>query len=68
MPVFLVHGKEDKRATFSNAIAMRDALKKVNRPPEWMAVENEGHGFYKTDNVRLFYEKLEAFLVKNIGN
>ena len=67
IPVMLVHGKEDKRATFNHALAMRDALIKVNRPPEWMAVEDEGHGFYNTKNVTEFYQRLEAFLAKYIG-
>ncbi|WP_395009573.1 alpha/beta hydrolase family protein [Undibacterium sp.] len=67
MPIFLVHGKEDKRATFSHALAMRDALMKVNRAPEWMALDNEGHGFYKTENVKEFYRRLETFLDKHIG-
>jgi dipeptidyl aminopeptidase/acylaminoacyl peptidase len=40
---------------------------KVNRPPEWMALDNEGHGFYKTENVKEFYRRLETFLDKHIG-
>ncbi len=64
IPVMLVHGIEDTRATFNHAEAMRAALIKAHRPPEWMAVENEGHGFYKTENRIKFYENLEAFLAK----
>jgi dipeptidyl aminopeptidase/acylaminoacyl peptidase len=66
-PVMLVHGEKDKVAPFEHAEAMRAALVKVNRAPEWMAVPNEEHGFYDTKNVTKFYEKLEAFLEKHIG-
>lgn len=67
VPVFLAHGMDDTRATFNHAEAMRAALIKVGRPPEWMAVPNEGHGFYNTKNRKEFYERLEAFLAKHLG-
>ena len=67
VPVFLAHGMDDKRATFNHAETMRDALIKVGRPPEWMAVPNEGHGFYSTKNRTEFYQRLETFLAKHIG-
>lgn len=67
IPVMLVHGGKDKRAPIEHADAMRAALVKVNRAPEWVYAQNEGHGFYDTRNVTMFYEKLEAFLEKHIG-
>jgi dipeptidyl aminopeptidase/acylaminoacyl peptidase len=66
-PVLLVHGGKDKIAPFEHAELMRAALIKENRPPEWLAAPSEGHGFYDTKNVTMFYEKLEAFLDKHIG-
>jgi dienelactone hydrolase len=66
-PVLLVHGGNDKTAPIEHAEEMRAALVKVNRPPEWLYAPNEGHGFYDTRNVTMFYEKLEAFLGKYIG-
>jgi dipeptidyl aminopeptidase/acylaminoacyl peptidase len=67
IPVMLVHGMDDKRATFNHAEAMRDALIKQGRPPEWMAVPDEGHGFYNTKNVQEFYTRMERFLAKYLG-
>lgn len=67
VPVFLAHGKDDTRATFNHAEAMRAALIKAGNPPEWMAVEGEGHGFYNTKNRTEFYQRLEAFLAKHLG-
>ena len=67
-PVLLVHGGKDKRAPLEHAEAMRAALIKVNRPPEWLLAPNEGHGFYDTANRTKFYQALEAFLDKHIGH
>lgn len=66
-PVLLVHGEKDKQAPFEHAEAMRAALVKVNRAPEWLTAPNEGHGFYDTQNITKFYEKLETFLEKHLG-
>ncbi|MBB3225440.1 dipeptidyl aminopeptidase/acylaminoacyl peptidase [Luteibacter sp. Sphag1AF] len=68
VPVFLAHGKEDDRAPFAQAKAMRDALDKAHRTYEWMAVDGEGHGFYKVENEVAFLDKLDAFLKANIGD
>ncbi len=66
MPVLLVHGKDDKQVRFEHAEVMRAALQKAGRDPEWMAVPDEGHGFFATRNVTAFYQKLEAFLAKHL--
>jgi dipeptidyl aminopeptidase/acylaminoacyl peptidase len=66
-PVLLVHGGKDKRAPVEHAEAMRAALIKAGRPPEWFLAPNEGHGFYDTKNVTEFYQRLEAFLAKHLG-
>ncbi|MES2017448.1 MAG: prolyl oligopeptidase family serine peptidase [Pseudomonadota bacterium] len=66
VPVLLVHGKDDEVAPFKHAETMRAALQKEGRDPEWMAVADEGHGFYATKNVEAFYLKLEAFLAKHL--
>lgn len=67
VPVLLVHGGRDKRTPPIQAEVMRDALIKANNPPEWLFAPTEGHGFYDTKNATAFYEKLEAFLARNIG-
>lgn len=67
VPVLLVHGEIDKRAPFAHAKAMKAALEASGNTPEWMAVPNEGHGFYKDANNIAFYERLQAFLERNIG-
>ncbi|MEQ1683296.1 MAG: S9 family peptidase [Burkholderiaceae bacterium] len=66
-PVLLVHGGADEVTPPAQADAMRAALVKAGRPPEWFYVSGEGHGFYAEKNRQAFYEKLEAFLAKHIG-
>ena len=66
-PVLLVHGSADEVTPPAQADAMREALVKAGRPPEWFYISGEGHGFYAEKNRQAFYEKLEAFLAKHIG-
>ncbi|MCD9088610.1 prolyl oligopeptidase family serine peptidase [Stenotrophomonas sp. SY1] len=67
-PVFLAHGERDERTPIAQANAMRSALTAAGRPPQWMAVAGEGHGFYNDDNSVAFYRALETFLDTNIGH
>jgi dipeptidyl aminopeptidase/acylaminoacyl peptidase len=67
IPVFMVHGAKDKITEIGQAETMRDALTKAGRPPEWMLIKTEGHGFYDSGYRKEFYERLESFLAKHIG-
>ncbi len=66
-PVLLAHGEIDKRTPHAQAVAMKKALEAAGRPPEWISVPGEAHGFYKDANNVEFYKRLEAFLARNIG-
>jgi dipeptidyl aminopeptidase/acylaminoacyl peptidase len=65
--IMIVHGEEDERVPFNQAKALRSALDERHYPYEWLAKSGEGHGFYKEENRIELYEKLLAFLDKNIG-
>jgi dipeptidyl aminopeptidase/acylaminoacyl peptidase len=65
--VLLIHGGKDDIVDKEHAFRMREALTKAGKPPEWYFVDYEGHGFYDTENATAVYQKLEAFLQKNIG-
>jgi dipeptidyl aminopeptidase/acylaminoacyl peptidase len=67
VPVLLVHGGKDRRTPPLQAKTMREALIKAGRPPEWMYVDGEGHGFYAQASRAAFYEKLESFLAKHLA-
>ena len=44
------------------------ALTAAGHPPQWMAVPNEGHGFYNEANSIAFFNQLQAFLDAHIGD
>jgi dipeptidyl aminopeptidase/acylaminoacyl peptidase len=67
VPVLLVHGEDDERAPFAQFKAMRAAMDAAHKPYEVLTKSGEKHGFVKPENVEEFYNKLQAFLDKNIG-
>jgi dipeptidyl aminopeptidase/acylaminoacyl peptidase len=67
VPVLLIHGEADERAPFAQAKAMRAALEAAHKPYEWLTKPNEGHGFYKEENLVDMYNHVQGFLEKNIG-
>ena len=67
VPVFLAAGGEDQRAPIQHSELMERALKKAGVPVETLYYPNEGHGFYVEAHRKEFYEKLLAFLARNLG-
>ncbi|HEY0973692.1 MAG TPA: S9 family peptidase [Solimonas sp.] len=66
-PVFIVHGKVDMRAPFSQARNLRKALDKRAHPYEWLEKSKEGHGFNNLDNRQELYERVLHFVDQHIG-
>lgn len=66
-PMLIVHGEEDPRAPLSQAKALRKALEAGNHPFEWMIKPEEGHGFWRPENILAFDNALLDFLDRNIG-
>jgi dipeptidyl aminopeptidase/acylaminoacyl peptidase len=46
---------------------MRDALKARGAEPEWLYYRTEGHGFYAEEHVTELFERMLAFLDREIG-
>lgn len=67
IPVFLVHGSDDKTASFNQYKEMDAALREVGNAPETFVASGEGHGFVKPENIAKLYERMEAFLAKHLG-
>jgi len=67
VPVFLAHGGKDEVTPPDQAKTMREALVKAGRPPEWMYIDGEGHGFFSEQSRADFYTRLEGFLAKHLG-
>ncbi|QWT20663.1 prolyl oligopeptidase family serine peptidase [Bacillus sp. NP157] len=68
LPIMLVHGEDDERAPFAQFKAMKAALDAAHKPYETLTKSGEKHGFVKPENVEELYDKLAAFLDRNIGD
>ena len=61
-PMFIIHGRNDPRVPYSEAVQMVERLKKQGTPVWFLTAQNEGHGFARKENQDfLFYAEL-AFL------
>jgi len=67
VPVFLAAGGQDERAPIAHSEKMEQALRAAGVPVETLFLRTEGHGFYTQEHQQAFYEKLLAFLDRNIG-
>ena len=65
--VMLVVGGQDTRVPPVQGEAMHSALNKAHIEHDWLYQRTEGHGFYDPANRLDLFEKLTAFLDRNIG-
>ncbi len=65
-PVFIAHGKKDRRVPYKQATTLRKQLDKHNKPYEWFIKKAESHGFYDEGNRAEYYEKVASFLNQHL--
>jgi dipeptidyl aminopeptidase/acylaminoacyl peptidase len=65
-PVLLIHGKQDWRADYEQLKRMQSALEKYNKRVETVGIYREGHYIYDEETRREVYERILAFLDKNL--
>ncbi|GEN99303.1 peptidase S9 [Novosphingobium sediminis] len=65
VPVLLVHGDDDQRVPYKQSKLYADALAKAGKEYEFVTLKGEGHGFSSNANLKLWLDKLDAFLAKN---
>ena len=65
--VMLIVGGLDKRVPPVQGENLRNAMLKRGKKVEWLYQPTEGHGFYDERNVEDLYERVLAFLDRNIG-
>ena len=63
-PVALFHGDKDKVVSLDQTTAIYQRLNKNGVPCELQVYEGEGHGFRKSETLKDYYGKMEAFLNK----
>jgi dipeptidyl aminopeptidase/acylaminoacyl peptidase len=67
VPLLVVQGAKDPRVNINESDQIVAALRKRGIPVEYLVKENEGHGFRNEENRFEFYEAVEKFLAKNLG-
>jgi dipeptidyl aminopeptidase/acylaminoacyl peptidase len=65
--VMLIVGGQDKRVPPVQGESLHNALARRGIDHEWLYQRAEGHGFYNEANVTDMFEKILAFLGRNIG-
>lgn len=64
VPLLLMHGDEDQRVPYSQSKLYAEALAKAGKPHEFITLKDEGHGFSSDANLKLWLDRLDAFLAK----
>ncbi|MDD9268387.1 prolyl oligopeptidase family serine peptidase [Paenibacillus sp. GCM10023248] len=67
-PLMIVQGVNDPRVKQAESDQMVAALRKLEVDVPYMLKSNEGHGYYKLENERDFYEALIHFLNTYVKN
>ncbi|MYM32598.1 prolyl oligopeptidase family serine peptidase [Duganella sp. CY15W] len=65
-PLLIAHGVEDVRVPIVHANRFYDAVKRGNSNVEMITYPNEGHGWRHEDNRIAFWQRVDAFLEKNL--
>ena len=68
VPVLMAYGGSDVRVIPEHGTRMKAAMERVGQKPQWIIVNDEGHGYRKLENQVMFYGAMEKFLDKNIGH
>ena len=66
VPVFIAHGKDDPIAPVAESRRLVSELQKHGIPHESLFKGGEGHGMAHLDSQVELYERIEAFLAKNL--
>ncbi|MFD2367003.1 alpha/beta fold hydrolase [Pseudoduganella sp. GCM10020061] len=66
-PLLLAYGGADERVPIYHGRKFHDAVIQTNKDVEWVVYEDEGHGFRVEKNSLDFYNRVEKFLDRNIG-
>jgi len=67
-PLLLAYGGVDRRVPMYHGRKFMEAIKPTNSQVEWIAYQDEGHGWLLPANQVDFWSRVEKFLDKNIGS
>lgn len=66
-PLLIAQGANDPRVKQAESDQIAEAMRKANRPVEYVLYTDEGHGFARPENRLHFYAVAEEFLAKYLG-
>jgi dipeptidyl aminopeptidase/acylaminoacyl peptidase len=66
-PLLIGQGANDPRVKQAESEQIVEAMRKANKPVEYIVYMDEGHGFARPENRLHFYAKAEEFLAKHLG-
>ncbi len=65
-PLLIVYGSEDQRVAKKQSKDIIERLKELEKPFEWYAFPDAGHGIYGRNRIT-YYRLVQEFLAKNLG-
>ncbi|MDJ0747497.1 MAG: S9 family peptidase [Xenococcaceae cyanobacterium MO_167.B27] len=66
-PLLIGQGANDPRVKEAESEQIVDAMRKADKPVEYVLYTDEGHGFARPENRLHFYALAEEFLAKHLG-
>ena len=67
-PLMMAYGRADRRVPIVHGRKMQTVLSRTNKQVEWIDYGDEGHGWSQAKNRIDFWQRVESFLYRNIGN
>ena len=67
VPLLIAQGANDPRVKQAESDQVVAAMRKNNKPVEYLVFPDEGHGFARPENRLIFYAAAEQFLAKYLG-
>jgi dipeptidyl aminopeptidase/acylaminoacyl peptidase len=67
VPLLIGQGANDPRVKQAESDQIVEALRKANKPVEYVVYTDEGHGFVRPENRLHFFALAEEFLAKHLG-
>src|SRR6185312_4097586 len=67
VPLLIAQGVHDPRVKQAESDQIVEAMRKANKPVQYLVYTDEGHGFARPENRLHFYARAEAFLARYLG-
>jgi dipeptidyl aminopeptidase/acylaminoacyl peptidase len=67
IPIMIAQGANDPRVKQAESEQIVEALRKADKPVDYLLFKDEGHGFVRPENRMKFFAQTEAFLSKHLG-